>query len=120
MTNTTSTTSSTERHSNGMLLCYAQPLLTGPGTIPLPALIYPSAWKAHSQEFISDILYHAVAVGEKRAYGCRESRASTQHLGRVQKDSPCRIAQKLTPLLTPPRAQHAAIARNREQRNGLR
>ncbi len=84
-------------------------------------LIHPSsARKGRSQKFVCDLSYNAVAVGEKRAYDCREGQGPSQYVGSVHKDSPCRIPQELTPLLTPPRAQHAETVGNREQRKLLR
>src|SRR5919107_238126 len=47
------------------------------------------------------------------------SRASTQHMGSVHKESPCRIPRGLTPLLTPPRAQHAALCATVSKEVGL-
>ncbi len=82
--------------------------------------IHPSAWKGRSPKVVCDISYNAVAVGEKRACDCRETRGPSQHLESVHKDSPCRVSQVLTPLLTPLSAQYAVTAGNREQRNRLR
>jgi hypothetical protein len=69
-----------------------------------------SAWKEISAKFVSDISYGAVVVGRSGIRFVAGLRAPSQHVGSVHKDSPCRIPQELTPLLTPPRAQHAAIA----------
>jgi hypothetical protein len=44
----------------------------------------------------------------------------SQYLGSVHKDSPCRIPQELTPLLTPLRALHAETVGNCQQGNRLR
>ena len=52
----------------------------------LAVSIHRSAWKGCSPKFGCDISYNAVALGERRAYDCRESRGPSQHMGSVHKD----------------------------------